>query len=184
MTRAVFLSIVLHTFIVVVLVTHFQRSKISLGSGVTLKAYVYHAPFLIKKIPKLANKGSVVNQDNKLFQNGNLVSQPQNNRGGNSLAQKILPGRHDSLVIILHNLIQRHLARFDSLSLVAGDRVVQVRFDLSPNGSIDMIAVQHSSGVLSLDKLVKQAVEGIQPVKEVAHFLHKKQRFIIKVEFT
>lgn len=183
MTRAIFLSILLHVLIVVMLVAHFQANKILVGSDITLKAYVYHTPFLIKKSPKVAGKIAVVSRNNKLFRKGNLLSQSQNNYSGNSIAQKTLSGKYDSLAIILHNLIQKHLAYFDSLSLAAGDRVVQVGFDLSPNGSIDAIAVQRSSGVLLFDKLAKQAVEEVQPVKEAVHFLHRKQRFVIKVEF-
>ncbi|MGD9108646.1 MAG: TonB family protein [Gammaproteobacteria bacterium] len=183
MTRAVFLSILLHALIIVALIAHFQVNKIAVGNNVTLKAYVYHTPFLIKKSPKVAGKISVVSRNNKLFRKGNLLSQSQNNYSENSIAQKTLSGKYDSLAIILHNLIQKHLAYFDSLSLAAGDRVVQVEFDLSPNGSIDAIAVQHSSGVLLFDKLAKQAVTKIQPVKEAVHFLHKKQRFVIRVEF-
>jgi TonB family protein len=182
-TCAVILSVLFHILIVAGLMFHFQANKISIGSGAVLKAYVYHTPFLINKIPKAADKTSVVSRNNKLFRKGNLLSQPQNNHSGNFIAQKTLPGKYDSLVIILHNLIQKHLAYFDNLSLAAGDRVVQVGFDLSPNGSIDAIAVQRSSGVLLFDKLAKQAVEKIQPVKESAQFLHKKRRFVIKVEF-
>lgn len=178
MTRAVFLSILLHVLIIAGLIAHFQANRILVGSGVTLKAYVYHEPFLIKKAAKVASIGSVVSQNNKLSKNGNLLSEQQNHVGKNSLQQKMLSGRYDSLVIILHNLIQQQISISDTLSAIAQNKKVSVVFKLFPDGHIESVNIVHSSGVLLLDNLARNAVLNIQPVHMAVKLLDPKIFFL------
>lgn len=182
MTMAVCLSILLHILIIAGLFFHFQSNKISLGNNVALKAYIYHQPYLIAQKKKFSGKFLSAGQNNKLLQHGDLLSWQQNNCSENSLTQKTLRGKHDELLIMLHNLIQKQIAYVDALSLVAGNRKTKVAFDLLPNGHVEQVKIQHSSGLKFLDNLAVCAVKEIQPVAAAKRFLRSKRHFAVDVE--
>jgi len=188
MARAIFFSTLLHVFIIVILLLQFFTGhKILVGNDNVMHAYVYHAPFLIAKRTKFLGNFVVAHcARKKIFNHGNLAVKPQQlikSSDVGSLAQKRLTGKHDLLLIMLHNLIQKRVAYFGDLSLAAGRREAQVAFDLLPDGRVEQVEIQHSSGLKFFDKLATQAVREIQPVKAAGHFLHNKQHFVVGVEF-
>lgn len=178
MAHAIVLSILFHVLIIAGFIFHFQVNKISVGSGVILKAYVYHVPFLIKKTLKIASTSSVVRQNSKLLQNGHLLSQSHNNIGENSLAQNESVGKYDSLAIVLHNLVQQQINISDTLSVVAQNKKVGVTFTLFPDGHIESVNIVRSSGVLLLDNLARNAVLSIQPVHMPVKLSYRKIFFL------
>jgi TonB family protein len=169
------------------LLQFYVAHKVLVGNDNIVHAYAYHAPFLISQHIKFSGNLSSAHQTHeKIFDRGDLVVKSQRSIVGAdvaNLARKSLTGKYDALLIILHNLIQKRVAYFGNLSLAAGDREAKVAFDLLPNGEVEQVEIQHSSGLKFFDKLAKQAVREIQPVKAADHFLHNKQHFVVNVEF-
>lgn len=188
MIRAMFFSALLHVFVIVALLLQFFVSeKILVGNNEVVHAYVYHAPFLISPHTKFSSKVSVAHQKReKIFDHGSLAVKPQRlikSFTQGSLAQRSLTGKYDALLIMLHNLIQHRVAYFGDLSLAAGSREARVSFNLLPNGLVEQVEIQHSSGLKFFDNLAVRAVKGIQPVKVASRFLRGRSHFVVGVEF-
>lgn len=196
MRRAIVLSAILHIVIITLLFCHFyQHKKYKVGNNNVIHAYIYPKSFLIKNVNLVARNANSQHNKRKniaktrIHKRGEEIVIKRKNEKSfkqivkSKLAEQQLSGRRNELLIILHNLIQQNIVYPSSLTQFVKNRNIIVAFDLYSDGHLDNIAIVHSSKVVLLDRLAKQAVEKIQPVTVAAKLLKSKSHFQVAVVF-
>lgn len=92
-------------------------------------------------------------------------------------------GAQRALLELLHRDIARHKRYPFIARQQQREGTATVSFDLHPDGRVDGVEVDRSSGFAPLDQAAARAVAAVAPFRPARKFLSAVQRFRVKVEF-
>lgn len=190
MKRAFGLSLSLHVCLLMLVLGVFwsvHDDKTSVGTAPDINVYVVHSSSLVRKMRASAQvkrqpmDRQVVHEQRK----GERYQRPLHhvvNKRANNAAMPI-KGRHDALLIRLHNKIQSAVnADNDLIPDFLKGRQAKVRFTLHPNGAIDSLRLIQSTHVQQLDQWALSAVRASAPFRH--DHLGRARSFSVAIMFS
>jgi len=88
---------------------------------------------------------------------------------------------HATLLNLLHQAIARKQIYPEQALLQNQSGKVTLAFNLEPNGQIDDIHIQQSSGSVSLDHSANQTIQAISPFVAAKQYLHQTEEFTLDI---
>jgi len=105
----------------------------------------------------------------------------------NSHSREVSTALSRSAALALVDLLHREIERHKRYPLIARrerrEGTATVSFNLHPDGEVDGVAVDHSSGFGPLDRAAVYAVNGVAPFQPAGRFLSSVRRFRVNVVF-
>lgn len=131
----------------------------------------------IHKIPALVKLDERENNTKNLEQN-NLTSHINPISAGDSDVQ------NGELQKILHEAISAKQSYPESAQLLNQEGIVRIRFLLRPEGVLENVVIEKSSGFASIDDAALTAAKAISPVRQAHLYLKTAKLFSVDIRFS